>query len=234
MEYANERLHWLLRFSALDLDHLRQGDWLNLQEDVLEFLAWPTARASEVTVEGVVTVQAEVKQALLALAHTLNSPIPHPLPTRPGSVGKRPLRRPHPPTMDVMILGEGQEAAPVLSFQTKAARTVYGVLTKNGLQLRLLADFQEEFLLAVMNVLAHVDIDYIRRCPACERIFYAAHGRQLFCSPQCASRAGTQRFRDKQRAGEEREEKAASGVGGGVRVRAGRRQSTTQTRSTND
>src|SRR6266436_3693990 len=94
MKSAEEILQWLLRFVEFDLRHLRAGDWLNLREDVREFLDWPTDREPVVTLEKLVIVQAEVDQALRAIDNNLNGPKPLPIPEREGSVGQRPYRRP--------------------------------------------------------------------------------------------------------------------------------------------
>src|SRR5690348_15090635 len=40
MRNAEERTKWVIRFIEMDLDHLRAGEWLDLKEDVMDFLGW--------------------------------------------------------------------------------------------------------------------------------------------------------------------------------------------------
>src|SRR5262245_28091655 len=98
MKSDKERLGWILRFVEIDLAHLRAGDWLNLQEDVRDFLGWFSFQ--EITLEQMRPLQEETKAILLNLVRGNFPPATMPQDAQhdsqsPGAqrVYRRPVRR---------------------------------------------------------------------------------------------------------------------------------------------
>jgi hypothetical protein len=64
MKSAEERIDFVVRFAEMDLAHLRPGDFLNLQEEVLTFLDWRPFRRKEITLEALAPIQKATRQEL--------------------------------------------------------------------------------------------------------------------------------------------------------------------------
>jgi ribosomal protein S27AE len=57
---------------------------------------------------------------------------------------------------------------------------------------------QVAFLVALGNVLKSVDLNGLRQCPPpCGRLFFATHGKRIFCGEQCKAREMMRRFRER-------------------------------------
>jgi hypothetical protein len=54
---------------------------------------------------------------------------------------------------------------------------------------------EASFLFGLQRSLGRVDVSYLRRCPACKKIFFADHGRQMHCSLRCADKERKRRIR---------------------------------------
>jgi hypothetical protein len=211
MENDRELLEWGLRFAQMDLESLRAGDWMNLSEDLRDLLQWPSIR-QEPTRDDIRAVQREVKAALNEIVDK-NTPSPG---ERKDEATAQPslerqVYRHHRSENQVHMLavGDGTKVARLLAIPAQKVEYLYLEYPKPGSpRLRASGGLREELLiLLVVSPLLRLEITHLRRCPVCFRLFYAEHGRQLFCTPQCASREGTRRFREKQReeeAGRER------------------------------
>ncbi|MGE0821762.1 MAG: CGNR zinc finger domain-containing protein [Candidatus Binatia bacterium] len=189
MKNAQEILEWFLQFIELDLPHLRQGDWLNLQEDMRDLLGEFSSHES-LTLEGLQLVQTEA-QGVLRQIIKRNEPLQKRLLTKMPS---------HLQALHTLANLEKEEAPSAIELPLSHAKKLYlRVADGNQTQLYIQADLRTEVLFLLATTVASLDYTYLRECPACARLFFAEHGRQWFCSAKCANRAGTQRFREKQR-----------------------------------
>jgi len=203
MKSDEERISFVLRFMQTDLNGLREGDWLNLREDVMTFLGWSPRWREQITLEGVGSIKEEVSNVLGGTARTFAPHAPGgweaqlPRMLLYGGVQKEDVFR----LIDRGRKGFalGVERVRFLFFDVSEpgkTRVLVGTSLEEDGSLSTAA-LQDAFLFSLLTTLSRLDITYLRRCPVCSRFFYAEHGRQIFCTPQCASRAGTKRFRAK-------------------------------------
>src|SRR5581483_4368550 len=68
MKNDEERMAFALRFAQSDPAALREGDWLNLREDLVHFLGWNPRWREEIRLEDIKPLQEEVATVLRAIA----------------------------------------------------------------------------------------------------------------------------------------------------------------------
>lgn len=190
MKSDEARINFVLRFVQTSLGELRPGDWLNLEDDMLAFLGWSPRLRDTLTVESLTPLKEEAAAMFHGIARAF-------APRKPGD--------PEAHLPKVLMYGEVKTEA-IFRLAGKGRRGValgvreihslYFDFTEPG-RLLVEASLQDSFLFSLLTTLSRLDVTYLRQCPACSRLFYAVHGRQMFCTPQCASRAGTRRFRAK-------------------------------------
>jgi hypothetical protein len=213
MDNAQKRVQWVIHFIGQDLHHFRQGDWLNLRDDMWLFLRglplgqyeelrrvpFTAEETQQFTPESFAAVQQSARDMLQRIAKT-NARVQY-----------------KPPEGRVM----SEEVA------GKIDKVYFDFSRPGPLRLYVLAEhLSDAFRFALGAALSAVDITDIREClsPACRTIFFAGHGRQRFCSSTCKTREGSRRFRE--RYGEELKEKAhtyyerkvRAKLGAGVRI----------------
>lgn len=190
MKNDMERMDFVLRFMQTELDGVREGDLLNLREDMVTFLEWGPRWREDISIEDVKPLQEEIARVLHAIGRTF-------APRTPGD-HEADLPR-------ILKIGE----IPTTALFRQLNRGRKGIALKIGQpdflffdvseegQTRLLvsASLRDAFFISVLSLLSRLDITYIRQCPSCSRLFYATHGRQIHCTSQCATREGTRRFR---------------------------------------
>lgn len=190
MKSNEERLHFVIRFAEMKLDLLREGDWLNLKEDILDFLDWPSLRQAEITREAVAALQDEVAGVLHDIVGR-----PPPASSKVGQAYKRPRLK------KARIVGTGNDQ--VFSVDVKTVeRLAFDCSTRGELWFSVTADLRDSFFFALGVTLSKAALSRLRQCSTCSRLFYAEHGRQQSCSPRCATKQRVKRFR-RQEAGEE-------------------------------
>lgn len=202
MKSDEERISFVLRFVQTDLDGLREGDWLNLREDVVTFLGWSPRWREQITREGVRSVKEKVSEVLGGIARAFAPYTPGDQETHlPRQLSYRVQKE------DALrLVDRGKKG---FALGVERVRLLFFDMSEPG-KTRILietsleedgslgtAALRDAFLFSLLTTLSRLDITYLRRCPVCSRFFYAEHGRQIFCTPQCASRAGTKRFRAK-------------------------------------
>lgn len=218
MKNDEERLAFALRFAQTDLESFRAGDWLNLRDDMLAFLEWSPRWRETLTPENLTPLKDEAARVLHGIAQTF-------APQKPGDwevhlprvlVTDKKVER-----KDVFkLLGDKRRG---VALGVEHLDFLYFDFTEPG-RLLVGASLRDSFLFSLLATLSQLDVSYLRQCPACSRLFYAEHGRQIFCTPQCASRAGTKRFREKHREQENErgkgnyEKRIKKKLGPGVRI----------------
>jgi len=206
MTTTEEKLTWALGFVQANVATFRQGDWLNLEEDMRAFLGGNASAASQVHNGGILTaVQSKAFLILSTLAEQ-SSPAWVRLTRKPG--WQQHL------TIDARSSQRVENSGTVAEGSTEQARLILDPRTLEGLvfdlsapgqyRLSVLASqLQPAFEFALGVTLAGVDVSRIRCCFAprprqdapCGVLFFAHHKRQEFCSIQCKNRAALQRFR---------------------------------------
>lgn len=198
-----------VRFAQLDLDQLREGDWLNLKEELWEFfqdcpflikdptgskpMRWPSdssslkpAKDKEKNSNLKAIEEKTVKEIQKSLQHQL-----HRL--------TLPIAYEH-------VTLKIQSARISLSTKIDGGFETYAVdpsshfnqflYTKNPRQAGIIAMGQH-------LVLSGLTLDQIRHCPKCSRIFLIKRkprkDRTYFCSLKCSRLAATHRYRAKMR-----------------------------------
>jgi hypothetical protein len=176
-----QRFRFVVRFAALDLTTLRTGDWVNLQEDLRDFLSpthadlrpgglhtYPTEghMPEEYTREDFAALQAETRDMLAMVIASRANPqafVPKQLSISPTPPHVPALPEPHPGRHFISVQG--------------AVRDL--------------------FLFRVHNLLAQVNTAMLTRCPECDTIFLRK-SNQVYCSKKCVNRVTQRRFRERE------------------------------------
>jgi len=159
----SSRLAFVVHFVQLDLDRLRPGDRLNLEDDLARFLEpdaqGPGLYAVAVGVPGIATGE------LSALQATMRAIVTSYLELREGRRRAADLYEIH---LRKMITPQGTPGGPPRVVATGEVRDVA--------------------LEVLFSVLASVEADRLRRCPECGTIFLRMR-KQLYCTRKCVNKA---------------------------------------------
>jgi hypothetical protein len=153
-------------------DQLREGDRLNVQADVQTVLGWSDAEAKKISIEEIASTKQRVLEELgkVAAANALNI-----------KIGRH----------------EDLPFASILLDPELVRSVALQVVPGHGI--RAGGPLRPALLFTLFEALGRIrNPDYIRRCLAhdCARIFFAEHGNQFFCTPRCANREASWRFRE--------------------------------------
>jgi hypothetical protein len=198
MRNYEEQFQFILRFIEEDLEALsaqRPGTFQDLQRDLETFVEKKSA--SEWTVPILQALQAEIRDNILDFVAARNiremrgqQEEPHTevylFPKALKRAGDR-YAFPFPdPTACVHWLYQQGQFFP--TFHLDADRATVDIST-----------LANRFLWKVCVILSKISADHVRVCrpEECGRYFYAEHGNQWFCSPSCANKARTKRYRDR-------------------------------------
>jgi len=185
MSRAEHLLQFAVRFARMNIDQLRSGDVLNLQEDIWHFLfptgnledssAFPEQAPDEISVDDIKMLQHEVKDIL-------------------NIVVDREERASYLP-------GPGPGPDPVLLFfspqlSVKTGLAVFPAHASDHVAPIFSGPIRDAVLMQLLIALMQISsLDTLRRCPECQNIFYRVR-HQRFCSPTCRNRANTRHFRE--------------------------------------
>jgi predicted RNA-binding Zn ribbon-like protein len=175
-----KKLEWAISLSQQKLPDLREGDWLNLRDELYEFLNTQEEKRSffgKVTQESIAAIQRELKTKFDQCADM-------------GAGWEK--------------SGLKSGVSGINFGVTKAA--VHLIATAPDLlfqQSIRCDDLKTEVLLELANILAvsGVAINQIRRCPNadCNRLFLLRMkprtDRNFYCSPRCSGLAATRKYR---------------------------------------
>jgi hypothetical protein len=179
-----ERLQLALDFARMDLDELREGDWLNLREDLETFILG--TRAKDRSLWGRVTPE-----------------------TRP--IRTAALRQPTPREMSreafQALQAEVRKMLEVWAPRDEALRqltTVGSVTVRLGVHPELtferrgvvtLNDSAPVAALAILgSLLIALPDNILLRCPECDAVFYR-NRHQVYCTRKCVNRANARDLR---------------------------------------
>jgi hypothetical protein len=187
MQNAEERLKFAIQFIQMDIPHLRDGDRLNLNEDLLTFLfpdtatepfagdladsaAFPHDDPNQLSVNDLVTLQREVLEVLRGLV----------------KLRERPTRDEPEPLSALVLLNSQLQVTPGLAVFPRHGDTRVSTF--------FVGPFRDAFLMQLMTTLIQLPLDTVRRCPECEAIFYRIR-KQRYCSRTCTNRANMREWR---------------------------------------
>lgn len=175
-----EQVAWAIRFAEMDLTHLREGDRVNLQEDLLEFLN-PGAADLKAETEGAYIppptmaqakkVQSVLKDALRKLVLDLKS------------------------EREIAVFPGWTRLKGSFCFVSHASEPFTGSYQLDGDEALTLMNLAQNLIESGIRG------DQIRRCPECERTFLVRRKPRrdvtLHCSLRCSRNAATRRYRQK-------------------------------------
>ena len=171
----DQRMEFLIRFVGLDLANLRQGDQLNLQDDIKRFLGSVPA-PGEVVVsfkeQDVERYPEKSVRSLQGLVRTFLSQVANASKDRTGKL---------------QSLGIPTSLALRADFRVIRDPGDFVLLNVSG-------NLTDIFLFKTLFLLFQARIEPIRECPECGKIFYRRDARQKFCRRRCANLAATKRF----------------------------------------
>ena len=171
----DQRMEFLIRFVGLDLANLRQGDQLNLQDDIKRFLG-------SVRAPGEVVVSFKEKDGerypeksvrdLQGRVRILFSQVANASKDRTGKLKSMGI-----PTFQLL-------------------RANFRVIRDPGdfVLLNVRGNLTDLFLFKTLFLLFQAPLEPIRECPECGKIFYRHDRRQKYCERRCANLVATKRF----------------------------------------
>jgi hypothetical protein len=184
MTTHRQRFAFVLRFAAMDLQHMRPGDWLNVRWELRDFLLpihaslapggvhlHPTAGPDpdNYPVDLLRALQGEVQDMLqMVIASRAN---PQAWVPKYVTLG---LSNPHVPALPTPRPG-------------RHLMSVEGTT-------------RDVFLFSVADLLARIDTSALTRCPECDVIF-VRKSNQSYCSKRCQNRTTQRRWRERQAEG---------------------------------
>lgn len=192
---TQERMQFVVRFAGMDLDRLRPGDWLNLQDDVTRYLHGQQGETSPhlgpvvfstfehlpsdpLTEAPIRQLQADVK----AILHNV-------VDTRGIRLGQQVHAHLTPLQIRCRLL-------PLDAIGPKG-KTLLGV---DG-------PAHDVFLLSVFLLFAYEKTGKIGQCPACHALFLPVK-KQAYCSKRCQMRVYMQQRRQQEHVKEQEAEQA--------------------------
>jgi hypothetical protein len=187
MQTAEERLKFAVRFIQMDITHLRAGDRLNLNEDLLTFLfpdtatdpfagaledsaAFPHNDPSQLSANDLVTLQREVLEVLLGVV----------------KLRERPKRDEPASALVFLNLNSQLQVTPGLAVHSRHGDTRVSTF--------FVGPFRDAFLMQLIMSLIQLPLDTLRACPECGTIFYRVR-KQRYCSRRCTNRANMRAWR---------------------------------------
>jgi hypothetical protein len=188
IQTAEERVKFAIEFMQLDLERMRTGDWLNLQEDLQNFLfpegircgfhIIPEDLLKEHSVDAIQVLRRDVEEILnLVAMFTEKSPNEENEGNKNDEDGPVPelgFLSPQLSVRPVLILFPDQRPEHPIVFW--------------------LGNFHDTFLMQLITSLAQLPLDTLRRCPECGTIFYRVR-KQQYCSRPCVHRANIRTWR---------------------------------------
>jgi hypothetical protein len=182
MQTAEERVKFAIQFMQLDFDRLRAGDWLNLREDLKNFL-FP-----EGVLRGFHFFSEDLPEdhsvdAIQVLRHDVREILNAVVMCGEDSTHKEDEDEPVPR----IVFPSPQLSVRPGFIQFPEQRSGHLILTWNGA-------FRDTFLMQLIMSLSQLPVNTLRRCPECETIFYRVR-KQQYCSRPCVHRANMRTWR---------------------------------------
>lgn len=189
---AQERLQFVVRFAGMDLDRLRPGDWLNLQDDFKRYLYGQQGKKTP----GVGPVY------FSTFEHLPSEPLKEGAIRQLQNEVKAILHN----VVDRRECGAGElHQTPI---QLNCHLSPLDAIGLNGrTHLGVSGPAQDVFLLSVFLLFAYEKTGKIGQCPACHTLFLPVK-KQAYCSKRCQMRVYMQQRRQQEHVKEQEAEQA--------------------------
>jgi hypothetical protein len=156
-----EQLFFLARFVKMDLERTREGDWLNVQDDLAHFLEPKDPPEGDVVFDVYQDPESKKypKQKIVSLQKEARLLLP-------------------------LFIGGDWATTPTTAFKPEITYELLpgGVLCAHG-------KFRDMFVQRIINVIANpAEMSKVKQCPECGTIFSRVR-RQKYCSGACVDRA---------------------------------------------
>ena len=174
---AVDRIKFAIRLANANLDMLRPGDWINLKDDLCDYLAYGEGRGY--TLRDMGGIGANVIPGT-------------PLPTE---YGEREFRSLQAELRGILGGATGTESSPIIRFPNMGLSLM--PLRFLGLDhsfISGLGSTRDTFLIVLFLLLAKQGVGNIAKCPQCGETFWRGILRQKYCSRRCASSASVRAF----------------------------------------
>ena len=183
---SKERLEFLVKFVQMDLDALRPGSWMNLRDDLDNYLRIIGAGPSDLVLteieeplpkdypeEGFRTLQVDVRKLLEQASRIAHVEL------GPGVTWKF-----HDPRFSPEQL---------FSLVDISAKFCLGKMENEAVILAAAGPVRDVFLLVTLFTLSRRP-ESLLECAECGKVFYRRDKRQKFCERRCTNLAGAKRY----------------------------------------
>jgi hypothetical protein len=203
MLFATERLKFAVQFAQLDLDRLRPGDWMNLRDDLEQFIYGSHEQRTQALKElGEVVkrslhdrdlIHREMLRRFRECYH-LESPHPHEYPEDAFRALQEDVRR----LLRGLVGSREKRGAAITPISVAVDLTIFVVPRMEGTPERRMqvpiGPTRDVFLWILSHLLDKGPMDAIRQCPECDTIFCRVR-KQQYCSKRCVARASMRKWR---------------------------------------
>jgi uncharacterized C2H2 Zn-finger protein len=178
MKSGNERIAFLLKFAALDLRQMRAGDWLNLRDDLADFLG----------------IGPRSHEGIYLAGRQIATPGIPPLPKDMSEDALRALQAELIALLGALVGGRDKTQSIFPTFEIGATR--YGLVgsPNTGPLVSVTGATRDIVLLTAIQLLIREDTGKVARCPECGKIFHRIR-RQRYCERTCVNKANKRNWR---------------------------------------
>lgn len=176
----------MIRLATLDFDRLRAGDWLNLREDLEQFLVGE--RGQELTLRNLGGI----------LVSPLHPPLPKELTEEEFLMLQAQTRAILFRISQAQVPADGVRVWEVKPIELKFLRFAV-VPVQSFALLSTIGSVRDTFLIRLIFLLRQQPFGKLLLCPTCNTIF-SKKGKQKYCSRTCVNRASQRRFVERKKA----------------------------------
>jgi hypothetical protein len=203
MLFSAERLKFAVQFAQFNLDRLRPGDWMNLRDDLEQFIFGARAQRTQAWEELAEVIKQSpqekdlIEREMVRRIHEpklLHPPHPHEYPEDAFRVLQEDVR-----TLLRGLIGHSDQTLGAKRSVPIAVHVTILVVPaiKGEPERRILTPrgpTRDVFLWILVHLLEQGPTDLIRQCPECGTIFYRVR-KQQYCSRPCVTRASMRKWR---------------------------------------
>jgi hypothetical protein len=203
MLFSAERLKFAVQFAQLDMDKLRPGDWMNLRDDLEQFIYGSHERRTQASEELAKLVKRSPHDRELIARevfrrtreiHHLEPPQPHEYPEDAFRTLQEDVR-----SLVRGLVGSRDRRGNAILPVTVAVHLAIIVVPRidGEPERRILTPIgptRDVFLWILSHLLEQGPTDAIRQCLECDTIFYRVR-KQQYCSRRCVMRANMRKWR---------------------------------------
>jgi hypothetical protein len=196
-------LHFAVQFAQLDLDRLRPGDWMNLRDDLEQFIYGSHEQRTQALEELAEVVKRSLHDRDLIHREMLRRirecyHLEPPTPREYPEDAFRALQEDVHSLLRGLVGSREKRGAAITPISVAVHLTIFVVPRMEGTPERRMfvpiGPTRDVFLWILSHLLKQEPTDAIRQCPECETIFYRV-SKQQYCSRRCVMRASMRKWR---------------------------------------